>query len=525
MPAKFQEAAPGPTTTAPASQSGHDASAVLPGAEPVDSWWVRLSDPMLDSLVGRSLQSNIDLQTAEAAIREARAQRQVVAADLWPQLNAGGAYSYRGSSLNAGPHVKNPSLGETLRASTAGTISGIVSRAAGGVGTGTGTGTGTTFAGRLVSYGAQKLAGKIQENALKVTVPRESNLFQAGFDASWELDVFGGTRRAIEAAEAQIGAAQEQLHDLQTTLISEVAINYIDVRSNQKRLTIAQENIQAQRDTLELTRVKFKAGLTSDLDVAQAAAQLATTESQVPVFESLRQQAIHRLSVLLGQEPGALQGELEREQPIPLPPPTVPVGLPSELLRRRPDIRQSERQLAAATAQIGVATADLYPRFTITGSLGTQTSDMQHFLDRNSGFFSIGPGVSWPIFQGGRIRANIAVQNARQEQAFSQYRSIILTALQDVDNALVAFRQEQNRYGRLQNAVEANRRAVSLANERYRKGLANFLSVLESQRALYVTQDAMVESEATVIGNYIALHKALGGGWQTANGTDVSSPK
>jgi NodT family efflux transporter outer membrane factor (OMF) lipoprotein len=345
-------------------------------------------------------------------------------------------------------------------------------------------------------------------------VEREQNLFQAGFDANWEIDVFGGVRRAVEASEADIQAAEEAQRYVLVSLLSEVGRNYIEARSGQRRLAIAHENIVSQRDTLELTRTRFNAGLTSELDVAQAESQLATTQSQVPLLEVLVKQAIHRLGVLLGQPPESLLDELNREAPIPTLPPQVPVGLPSDLLERRPDIRRSERELAAATARIGVATSELFPRFSLTGSFGSQTDDMQHFLDRKSLFWSVGPTMSWPVFDAGRIRANIDMQDARQQQALMMYQQAILIALEEVENTLVAYRQEQVRHKHLTTAVQANRRAVDVAHERYTKGLADFLSVLESQRALYVTEDAMVQSEGQAVGSLIALYKALGGGWE-----------
>ncbi|MBI4581899.1 MAG: efflux transporter outer membrane subunit [Planctomycetes bacterium] len=502
VPTEYHGTAP---TTAPATQPVERLT-VVPGSAPVDRWWTALDDEVLDSLVDRAIQSNIDLELAEARVREARAQRQVIAADLWPQFNLGGSHAYRGSSLNAQPKTNEPGL----EAKAVGVATGALNSVAFAARSGT-MGSGSV----LTSVAVQQMSGRIQEKVNKVTVSRDMNLFQAGFDASWELDIFGGTRRAMEAAEGQFQAAQEDLHNLQTTLISEVALNYVEARGYQKRLAITRQNIETMRESLELTRVRFQAGLTSELDVAQAAAQLATTESQVPVLEALWHQAVHRLGVLLGRPPGALLADMQAQGPIPAAPPAVPVGLPSGLLRRRPDIRRSERQLAAATAQIGVAVADLYPRFSITGSFGTQTRDMQHFLDSNSLFWSIGPGVSWPIFEGGRIRANIKVQTERERQAFALYHSTILTALEDVENALVAYRQDQQRWHHLGKAVDASHRALEVATERYRKGLADFLSVLESQRSLYLTQDQLAQSEADVVANYIALNKALGGGWQT----------
>lgn len=498
---------------APTSQpTSRPVAMVVSGAAVEDAWWKRLRDPLLDSLVDRALASNLQLQIAVARVVEARALRRVTAADLLPQANTTGGYSYRGTSLNAMPQVGTPSFARQVGAGTVGQL-GAVANAV-GMGNAAMAGVGSSLGGTLLGSGIQSVANRAAAKLTEIDVPRDQNLFQSGFDATWEIDLFGGLRRAVQAAEANIVASEEDLHDLTTTLIAEVARNYVEARTYQKRLAVARKNIETQKESVELTRAKFNAGLTSELDVAQAVAQLANTSSQVPRLETLWFQAVHRLSVLLGRNPGALLAELEETGPIPVSPPEVPVGLPSELLRRRADIRRAERDLALATANIGVATADLYPRFSITGAFGTQTHDMQYFLDRNSAFWSIGPSFRWPIFAGGRIRGNIAVQEARQQQAFVQYHQAILSALEEVENSLIAYRNEQVRYEHLETAVNANQRAVDIASERYVKGLTDFLRVLESERSLYVTEDQLIQSEAEVVSNYIALHKALGGGWQ-----------
>jgi NodT family efflux transporter outer membrane factor (OMF) lipoprotein len=345
-------------------------------------------------------------------------------------------------------------------------------------------------------------------------VDRDQNLFQAGFDATWELDVFGGVRRGVEAADDDIAAAEWNWRDTLVTLLSEVARNYVDCRSLQRRIAIANQNIVSQRETLNLTKTRFKAGLTGELDVVRAEAQLATTESQVPTLETSLKQVIHQLGVLLGQPPEALLAELSAEAPIPLVPPELPVGLPSDLLRRRPDVRRVERQLASATALIGQAMADLFPKFSLTGSFGWQSAEANKLFKARSDTWSVGPGVQWPIFEGGRIMANIEFQNAFQEEAMATYSSTVLTALRDVENALIAYSQERIRHRQLTQAVTSNRRAVVLSNELYSKGLADFLSVLVAQAAQYATEDALAQSEGFVVDNLIAIYKAIGGGWE-----------
>jgi outer membrane protein, multidrug efflux system len=419
----------------------------------VVQWWTRFNDAELDSLVARAVHSNLDLRLATARLRQARAARGVVSAGFWPTVDVSGSYS----------------------------------RSQGGGGSNTG--------------GPQ--AGR--------------DLFRVGLDAAWELDVFGGVRRNIEAAEADITSAVEDRRDVLVTLAAEVALNYLDLRGFQRQVAIAERNLAAQRRTADLTRQRQQlGGFASALDVANAEAQVATTESRIPDLETLVRQAIYSMSVLLGLEPAALLQELSAEGPIPATPPVVPIGLPSDLLRRRPDIRRADANLHAATARIGVATADLFPRFSLTGSLGFQGDKASSVARWDNRFWSVGPSVSWPLFDAGRIRSNIEVQNAVQEQALLTYRATILTALQDVENALVAYANEQQRRAILTDAVAADRRAVDLAQRLYAAGNIEFLDVLTAQRSLFASEDALVQSDRTVATNLVALYKALGGGWELA---------
>ena len=265
---------------------------------------------------------------------------------------------------------------------------------------------------------------------------------------------------------------------------------------------------------MALTRDRFKAGLASELDTARAEAQAANTASLIPLLEQDIQRSIHRLSILIGKEPAELESQLVAVAPIPRGVPGIPVGLPSDLLRRRPDVRQAEREVAAATARIGVATADLFPRFFLTGAAGLQSLNASDFFDAGSRFWSIGPSVRWPIFTAGRIRQNIRVQNARQEQAAIRYEQTVLTSLEEVENALVACGKEQEHHQALVESESANLRAVELADQRYRSGLEDFLNVLETQRTLLAVQDGLARSERTEGQNLVRLYKALGGGWE-----------
>jgi NodT family efflux transporter outer membrane factor (OMF) lipoprotein len=344
--------------------------------------------------------------------------------------------------------------------------------------------------------------------------PPIRNLYQTGLDAAWELDIFGGTRRNIEAAQADIQASIEDRRDVLITLASEVAINYVQLRGFQQEIIIAQNNLKAQQQSAYVVRKRYEGGFVSALDVANADAQVATTLSQIPVLETSAQQTIYNISVLLGREPASLLDELSPSSSIPSTPPEVPTGLPSEMLRRRPDIRRAEVQIHAATARIGVATADLFPKFNLAGSLSV-SADRMKSLRWDSRSWSFGPSVDWQIFNAGRVSSNIEVQKALQQQAVLTYQKTVLTAIQDVENALVAYAKEQEHHKALIEAVNANRKATELSTKLYVEGQTDFLSVLVAQRSLYSSEDALVQSTRNLSTDLIALYKALGGGWDS----------
>lgn len=350
--------------------------------------------------------------------------------------------------------------------------------------------------------------------ASQTTPAKDENLYQAGFDAIWEMDIFGGVRRNIESADATIRAAQEGLCDVRISLAAEVARNYIQLRGFQQQINVARENLKAELHTAEITRKKQQAGFVSTLDVANADTQVATTRSQIPVLQVSAQQAIYALSVLLARPPASLLGELSATKPLPVTPPEVPVGLPSDLLRRRPDIRMAEAQLHAATAQIGVATADLFPKFSLTGDLSWQSNLFREWFSNSSRASSIGPSVGWAIFQGGAIRSNIRIQEALRDQAFITYRKTVLTALQDVETELFAYNKEWEHRQALQEAVASSRKALGVATQLYSAGQTDFLNVLQARANLYASQDALVQSNSSICQNLIGLYKALGGGWE-----------
>ena len=499
-----------PKVDVPEAWSSAREGGVTDGPSPVTAWWEAMGDPVLDTLVERAVAENFDLEIAESRVREARAARGIAASTMLPNVGVNASATY------------NQSIEQNVGGGSS--VSGGLSNGPNGPASNV-----TVRSGDLTISRNDSAAGSTSSISLTPgasdTPDRTDNLFQVGFDASWELDVFGGNRRAIEAAEADIEVANEFRRDVLVSLLSEVALNYIDLRSAQTRLAITEKNIEAQSQSVRITDDRFKAGLSSQLDAFQARALLASTQSQVPLLRTQIAAAIHRLGVLVGDDPGALKEELSASSPLPGGIEGIPIGLPSELLRRRADIRRAERELAAQTARIGVAIADLYPRFFLTGSLSGMSSTAGSVLSGANQFWSIGPGISWPIFQGGRIRANIEVQNEREEQAAINYERSIMNALEDVENSLVAYAQEQLRQESVQLAVEANEAAVRISNERYVSGLESFLNVILAQQSLFNTEDQLVQSQRAELTYLVSLYKALGGGWEVfEEETETESP-
>jgi NodT family efflux transporter outer membrane factor (OMF) lipoprotein len=338
------------------------------------------------------------------------------------------------------------------------------------------------------------------------------DLYQAGLDAAWELDFFGGVRRNVESAGAGVQAACENLRDVQVSLAAEVALNYIQLRGYQQEIVTARNNLKVQQQTLDITRKLYKVGFDSGLDLANAESTVAMTESQIPVFETGERQSIYALSVLLAKQPGELVERLSPTGNLPAIPEQIPAGLPSDLLRRRPDIREAEAQLHSATAQVGVAVAKLFPQFSLTGGAEWQSSQVSTWWKGGSLLF--GPTMTWPIFQGGAVVSNIHAQQALRDQAFLTYQQTVLTAFQDVENGLVAFAKEQQHYKSLSDAVAADHKAVDLSLQLYTEGQTDFLNVLTAQRSLYTDESAQTQSQQNIATDLIALYKALGGGWE-----------
>lgn len=340
-----------------------------------------------------------------------------------------------------------------------------------------------------------------------------SDLFANGLDASWELDFFGKKRRTLEAADATLQATQEDLSDVLVSLFAEVALSYVNVREYQLRLSLTESNIAARGETYDITRWRREAGLTTQLDVDQARLSLEQARADIPSLQTSLEQAKHRLAVLLGQSPGALKELLAEPRPIPVPPVELAVGVPADVLRQRPDVRRAERKLAAQTAQIGVAKAAHYPSFSLLGSIGLESLSWGDLYSSGARTAQAAANATWTLFDFGRIRKNIEVQTALQEEALGLYESTVLTALEDVENALVAYANEQMRGRSLAEAAQAGQSAFELARDQYSSGLVDFQTVLDMQRSLLTVQDQLAASDGEVTSDLIRLYKALGGGW------------
>lgn len=358
--------------------------------------------------------------------------------------------------------------------------------------------------------GAAATTSKSSQNSGTGT---ERELYLTGFDANWELDVFGGVKRSVEAAQASLEATQENLHNLQVSLLAEVALNYVELRTYQSRLDVSRANIKIQQESYELNDSRYQAGIIGELAVQESLRILESTRSQVPALETGLDAAKNRLAILLGERPGQLHEELGTSQLLPSLPVSVAIGIPAETLRRRPDIRRAERNLAAQTARIGVATAALYPKFRLSGTLGLEALSAGHLFQASSKTWGLGSGVEWNIFDTGAIRQNIQVQNERQEQALIQYESAVLNALEEVENALFSYAKEQLRRDFIVKASAAAEQAAELAQDQYQAGLVSFNNVLDAQRSLLALRDELARSDGNIIANLIRLYKALGGGW------------
>lgn len=431
------------------AQWGAAADARALDAAVLAEWWRQFQDPLLDALVADALAANLDLATARAQLREARARRGLAGAQLGPTLDA----SVTGSRSTS-------------------------------------------------------------EDAAGDDMTRE--LYTAGFDAAWELDVFGGLRRGVEAAEADLGAGLESLRDVRVTLAAEVARNYVELRTAERRLAVTAASVAAREESYALTQWRLQAGLVSELDAAQARTELESARAALPALRTAIVEARNRLAVLLGRAPGELQARLAAAD-VPLAGSAAAAGIPADVLRMRPDVRAAERQLAAQTARLGQAEAARYPSVRLSGSIGLEALSFSALGDNGADTRSLLGSVTAPIFHSGRIAADIEIQDALLEQARLAYQAAVLTALEDVENALVNVANAGQRRAQLALATEAAREALAIAEQRYATGLADFLSVLDSQRTLLNLEDQLAGSTGELATAQIQLYKALGGGWSPAS--------
>ena len=422
-------------------------------AKPVSlaHWWTRLGDPTLNGLIEEAVQGNLDVAAAKARIREARATRRQAIGALLPLVDGFGSGTYN----------------QTSTSSTTGVA----------------------------------------------VAPFTYNQYQAGFDSSWELDLFGANKRAVEAATFGVDAAEDDLRATLLTLVGDVAAYYSEMRGYQARIALARRTAASQRQTALLTQQKFDAGSSSAVDAANAAGLAATTESYIPAYEVSYAEAVHRIGVLLGREPTALALPFKRVAKIPAPRLPLPTGIPADVLILRPDVRKAERQYAQYTARVGQAEAALYPSVSLTGSVSTSALNIGDLGKASTIGWSVGPSVSVPIFNGGKLRAAVDIAGAQRDQYYLAWRSSVLTALEDVENALVSLAQERIKIQRLSEAARRYGEAARLSRALYTSGSTSFLEALTAERSLYTAEDSLIVSRVAIATSYISLAKALGGGW------------
>ena len=436
--------------------------ASVPVAEPFDhAWWKLLGDPLLNEMQEQLATANLDLRTADFRLVQARAQLGITEAATTPGVNASASYARQQFSRNG------PASGSRLR--------------------------------------------------------NPFNVFQFGLDLSWEIDLWGRVARLVEASGAQVAGSEEAGRDLLVTASAELARSYLTLCGVQRKIAIYRQNLDIARQNQSLTRDRAAGGLTTDLDVATASALVATVEAQLPTLEEQQSRLVNAISMLLGEPPGARFAALGAPRALPPVPPRVPVGVPGELTRRRPDIRMAEANLHVATAVIGVARADFFPRVTLSGSGAIQALNVEKLSEWASRTYGFGPSISLPLFEGGRLRRTLELREAQQQEAALVYQRTVLNALHEVDNALTAYGTEQRRRDRVQQAVAESRRALGLARLRYEQGVADFLQVLTAQRILLAAEQDLADSTTAVSLNLVQLYRALGGGWDPASAAATRS--
>ena len=447
-----------PETSVPDAWTERVESGISGGDESIENWWLQLDDPVLTNLIRVATENNYDLKVAAARVKEAKAQLGVATGAYYPQIDALGQYE----------------------------------------------------------------RGRPSENGLPGGPASDTNLHTIGLDASWEIDLFGRISRSVESAQASLQASVEDYHDVLIVLYAEVARNYVTVRSLQEGIRYTRNNIDLQRETLQLVKDRFAAELVPRLDVVQAESNLANTEASIFPLQQALTEAVNRIGVLIGEQPGVLNDELRQYANIPNVPDIINVSMPVEVIRNRPDIRAAERRLAAQTALVGVATADLYPTFSLFGVFALEAQQLADLGSWDSRTYGFGPSFEWNVFDGNRIRNQIKIHEARTEALLNQYENTVLKAMEEVEDAMSAYALEQGKLKAIQRSVVALKESVELVNTLYKSGLTDFQNVLDMQRTLSLQQNKLAESRGLVAVDLIRLYKALGGGW---NFTDNSVAK
>jgi NodT family efflux transporter outer membrane factor (OMF) lipoprotein len=470
---------------------------VNPETNPDPQWWNGFNDPVLTSLIEKAIAGNLNLQQAVLRVVESRQGEVTARAAGLPSVNGTGSYmreqlGLRGILLSSGVSGQVNALGEP---------SSPLNSFSPGL-------------GNRVSNGLDGTLDKLSQPV---------NLFQYGLSSSWELDLFGRVRRSEEQAKANTEASIEATNDALVMLEGQVAQAYLQLRGAQALTASQQENVRTAQEAYNLTLKRQREGLTTELDVDQSRTQLTNFQSQLPDYEKQAEQAMNRLSVLTGEPPGTLDAMLGPSAPLPKVPDVVGIGVPSALARRRPDIREAEARLHAATANVGVAVAGFYPDVSLTGSFGLRALDGYYLTNWASAFYAFGPSVSLPIFQGGRLTASLRLARAQEAEAALNYRGTVLNALQEVEDALVAYRTDKVTRDRLAESVRTGRLTVYLARNAYTHGLSDFIQVLDAQRTLTASRQQLVQAEVAVTNDVVGLYNALGGGWQE-DVSDISAP-
>ncbi len=348
--------------------------------------------------------------------------------------------------------------------------------------------------------------------SLPFASPNPSNLYDTGLNASWEADFVGGLRRSVEAASASLEATQEVYHDTMVIIYADVAQNYITYRTLQRRISLAQSNIAAQKKSVQITKDRKEAGLAPQIDVSQAETNLATSQSLIPQLQGSLAATLSKLAVLVGRYPGSIEGLLKGSSRIPSPSGRLSIGIPANLVRSRPDIRAAERNLAAQTALVGVAQAELYPKFSLSGTFALQANSSGNFIDSSSRAYSFGPSFRWRIFEGGRIRESIKIEESRTRQALSSYEQAVLQAVAEVESSLASIKYEKIRRQLLDKSVSSSRETVTLIKDNYTEGLVDFQNVLDAERTVFDREDTAAASAGQLAINHVSLYRSLGGG-------------